>query len=83
MGAKKQSENNLLPDRKISLSVQQLLTFSITFITIGASIYTLIQALPKIERLDTTIQQLRENNARVDQRITDLKEAFLLTNKNQ
>lgn len=81
MGAKKHSESNLLPDRKISLSVQQLITFSITLITIGASIYTLIQALPRIERLDTSIQQLKESNARVDQRITDLKEVLMHPNK--
>ena len=81
MAAKKQFEAKSLPEKKIFLSVQQLITFSVTLITIGASIYTLVQALPKIERLDTSIQQLKESNARVDQRITDLKEMLTIQAK--
>ena len=81
MAAKKLLEEKSLPEKKIFLSIQQLITFSFTLITIGASIYTLFQALPKIERLDTSIQQLKESNARVDQRITDLKEMLSLQAK--
>ena len=63
-----------LVDKKVVLSIQQILTYSITFLTIGASIYTFFKALPKIDALDASLQQLKETNARFDQRIIDLKE---------
>ena len=81
MTLKKKSENKSMLEGKIYLSLEQLITFSITLLTIGASVYTLIQTLPKIEQLDTSIQQLRESNARVEQRITDLKEAMVFQPK--
>ena len=81
MTLKKKSENKSMLEGKIYLSLEQLITFSITLLTIGASVYTLIQTLPKIEQLDTSIQQLRESNARVEQRIKDLKEAMVFQPK--
>jgi cell division protein FtsB len=68
------SEPTNIADKKIVFSVQQIITYSVTFLTIGASIYTFFKALPKIDALDASLQQLKESNARVDQRISDLKE---------
>lgn len=72
--SKSLDEQNTFIDKKVVLSVQQIITYAITFLTIGASIYTFFKALPKIEALDVSLQQLKESNARVDQRISDLKE---------
>jgi len=75
---KQSPDQNSGGERKISFSIQQIVTYSITILTIGASIYTFVKALPKIEALDASLQQLRESNARVDQRISDLKEFISL-----
>jgi len=63
-------------DKKIVLSVQQLLTYAAFFITIGASVYTFFKAIPKIDKLDETVNQLQVSNTRVEERIIALKEAF-------
>ena len=79
--SKSPSEEVTIIDKKIVLSVQQIITYSITFLTIGASIYTFFKALPKIDALDVSLQQLKESNARFDQKIVDLQAYIGLQNQ--
>jgi hypothetical protein len=60
-------------DRKIVLSVQQLFAYAAFLLTIGASIYTFFKAIPKIDKLDETVNQLQVSNGRVEERIDALK----------
>jgi len=71
---KRATEPINIADKKVVFSIEQLITYSVTFLTIGASIYTFVNALPKLEALDTSLQELKVSNARVDQQISDLKE---------
>lgn len=61
-------------DKQIVLSVQQLFTYGAFLVTIGASIYTFFKAIPKIDRLDETVNALQVSNSRVEERIVALKE---------
>jgi hypothetical protein len=70
---KKPIQENTL-DKKIVLSIQQVLTYAAFLITIGASIYTFFQAIPKIDKLDETVNELQVSNGRVEERILALKE---------
>jgi hypothetical protein len=63
-------------DKKITLSVQQLLSYALFFITFGASVYTFFKAIPKIDKLDETVNQLQVSNTRVEERIVALKEVL-------
>lgn len=64
-------------DRQITLSVQQVLTYSAFLLTIGASIYTFFKAIPKIDKLDETVTQLQVSNTRVEVRLDALRETFI------
>ena len=66
-----------LMDRQITLSVQQVLTYSAFLLTIGASIYTFFKAIPKIDKLDETVTQLQVSNTRVEVRLDALRETFI------
>jgi hypothetical protein len=63
-------------DKHIVLSVQQLFTYGVFLVTIGASIYTFFKAIPKIDKLDETVNQLKVSNTRVEERITALREVM-------
>jgi hypothetical protein len=63
-------------DNKIVLSVQQVVTYSIFLLTVGASIYTFFKAIPKIDELDKSVNLLRVSNGRVEERINALKETI-------
>lgn len=70
-------------DKKVVLSVQQILTYSAFLITIGASIYTFFKAIPKIDKLDESVNQLQVSNTRVEERIAALKESWEERKKSQ
>ena len=76
MQKKSPAENTL--DKQVVLSVQQLLTYGAFLVTIGASIYTFFKAIPKIDKLDETVNQLQVSNSRVEERIVALKEILAL-----
>lgn len=61
-------------DRKIVLSIGQLMTYSAFLITIGASIYTFFKAIPKIEILNERVNELKVSNSRIEERIISLRE---------
>lgn len=63
-------------EKKVTLSVQQFFTYGVFLITVGASIYTFFKAIPKIDKLDETVNQLQVSNTRVEERILALKETF-------
>ena len=71
--ARKSEKDNTL-DKQVVLSIQQLLTYGVFLVTIGASIYTFFKAIPKIDRLDETVNELQVSNTRVEERIVALKE---------
>lgn len=66
--------NDSLIDREITFSIQQLITYSAFLITVGASIYTFFKAIPKIDDLDKTVNELKESNSRVEERVLALRE---------
>lgn len=63
-------------DRQVVFSVQQIISYSIFLLTVGASVYTFFKAIPKIDELDKSINQLRESNGRVEERINAIKETI-------
>jgi hypothetical protein len=77
MREKSTKENTL--DKQVVLSVQQLLTYGAFLVTIGASIYTFFKAIPKIDKLDETVNELQVSNTRVEERIVALKEILAQT----
>ena len=72
MSGRSPKENTF--DKQVVLSVQQLLTYGAFLVTIGASIYTFFKAIPKIDKLDETVNELQVSNTRVEERIVALKE---------
>lgn len=75
------SDTNTL-DKKIVLSLQQLLTYTAFIVTVGASVYTFFKAIPKIDKLDESVNKLEVSNSRVEERIVALKEILAEKNKN-
>jgi len=67
------TEQTSIVDKKIVFSVQQFVTYSITFLTIGASIYTFFKALPKIDSLDSSLHDLREKSAELTRQVVDME----------
>ena len=63
-------------DKQVTLSVQQLLTYGAFLVTVGASIYTFFKAIPKIDKLDETVNQLQVSNSRVEERIVALRDVL-------
>lgn len=72
-----QPQAESIADKQIVLSVQQLFTYGIFLVTIGASVYTFFKAIPKIDKLDQTVNQLQVSNTRVEERIVALKESLV------
>lgn len=58
----------------IVLSMKQIITYGVFLITVGASVYTFFKAIPKIDKLDETVNQLQLSNTRVEERVAALKE---------
>jgi hypothetical protein len=77
----KQTPEKLM-DKQVVLSVQQIFTYGAFLLTIGASIYTFFKAIPKIDKLDETVTQLRLSNTKVEEKIGNLREIFELKAKN-
>lgn len=76
MTKQNKGNNETLLDKRVTLSVQQLFTYGAFLITIGASIYTFFKAIPKIDKLDESVNQLQVSNSRVEERIVALKESL-------
>lgn len=70
-------------DKQVVFSVQQIISYSIFLLTVGASVYTFLKALPKIDELDKSVNQLRESNGRVEERINALKETMSIQKSGQ
>lgn len=66
-------------DKTIVLSLQQVISYTLFILTVGASIYTFFKAIPKIDELDESVTQLRVSNGRVEERINALKETLVIT----
>jgi len=78
MAAKfKKAESTSTSENKITLSIEQLVTYTIFLLTVGASIYTFFKAIPRIDQLDESVNQLRVSNGRVEERINALKETIV------
>jgi hypothetical protein len=76
MKEKTKEVSETILDKKVVLSVQQIFTYGAFLVTIGASIYTFFKAIPKIDKLDESVNQLQVSNTRVEERIVALKESF-------
>ncbi len=77
MAAKKQT----LEDGVIVLPIKQLIAYAMFLITAGASIYTFFKAIPKIDKLDESVTDLKLSNTRVEERVANLKELIAAKSK--
>ncbi|WP_295119669.1 hypothetical protein [uncultured Chitinophaga sp.] len=60
-------------EKKVSLTYQQLFSYTLFVITFGASVYTFFNAIPKLEALNKDVNKLDKDISVLTERVENIK----------